>query len=198
MAGRHGAPLDPARARCSGRPWQLPASLGWSTPLDAFVAEHRDLLSNPAFVLLVRNVADSADEFVAGALHAPVGFSTFGRYVGAPESASVLVGVAALVGAVTGSRVLVDGPVKVERARPLPDRRPDQSMGAPDPSRAAQSIEGRVSAPSGLGELADRIPTTDQGAQIRVERYGDAGDSRWLVYVGGTVDFGLSAGARDQ
>ena len=172
------------------------SSLGWSTPLDAFIAEHPDLLSNPAFVRLVRNTADSADEFVGGALHAPVGFSTVGRYVGAPESASSLLGVAALVGAVTGSRILVDAPVKVERARPLPDRRPDQSMGAPDPSRAAQSIEGRVPAPSGLGELADRIPTTDQGTQIRVERYGDAGDSRWLVYVGGTVDFGLSAGAQ--
>jgi hypothetical protein len=184
----------PALGAAGGR--AVAANLGWTTPLDAFIAEHREVFSDPAFVRLVRNTADSADEFVAGALHAPVGFSTIGQYVGAPESASVLLGVAALVGAVTGSRVLVDGPVKVERAQPLPDRRPDHSMAAPDPARAAQSVEGRVSAPSGLGELADRIPTTDQAAQIRVERYGDAGDARWLVYVGGTVDFGLSAGAQ--
>jgi hypothetical protein len=174
----------------------LASSLGWSTPLDAFVAEHRALLSDPAFVRLVRTVADSADEYAAGALHAPLALGALGQQIGAPASASVLLGAAALIAGATGGRVLVDGPVKVERWQPLPDRRLDQSIGAPDPDRPAQPVEGRVSAPGGIGELADRIPTSDAGSQIRVERYGDAGDPRWLVYVGGTVDFTLTAGAQ--
>jgi hypothetical protein len=171
----------------------LVSSLGGSTPLDAFVAEHRDLLSNPMFVHLVRDAVDSVDEFAGGALHLPVG--PFGQLIGAPENASILLGIAGLVGAITGSRVLVDGPVKVERASALPDRRADHTMAASQPDRLAQPVEGAVAAPSGLGELADRIPETDDGAQIRVERYGDAGDARWIVYIGGTVDFTLTAGA---
>lgn len=173
----------------------LAESLGLTGPLETLVAAHRGLLSDPAFVRLVRTVADSADELAGGALDVPGVLGPLGQQIGAPENASMLLGAAGLLGAVTGSRVLVDGPVKVERSRPLPDRRADQSMGPPNADGVAQPVEGRVSAPNGIGELADRIPTSDGGAQIRVERYGDAGDPRWIVYVGGTVDFSLTAGA---
>ncbi len=51
-----------------------------------------------------------------------------------------------------------------------------------------------VTPPGGIGELADRVPTGDDGSQIRIERYGPVSDPRWIVYIGGTVDFGLVAG----
>ena len=144
------------------------------TPLASWLAEHRDLLSDPAFVRLVRVAADHADEFTAGALHAPIPgplLSALGASVGAPENASVLLGVAGVLG-LAGSRVLVDGPVRVER-----------------------SSTRTVAPPSGVGDLADRVPSGGaDAAQIRIERYGDGDDPRWIVYVGGTVDFGLVAG----
>ena len=81
------------------------------TPLESWMAEHRGLLSDPEFVRLVRLAADHADEVVMGPASA---LAPLGPLFGAPESASVLLGAAGLLG-LTGSRVLVDGPVTVSR-----------------------------------------------------------------------------------
>lgn len=170
----------------------ISALTGGRSPLADWLADHRELLSDPAFVRLVRVAADSADEFAGGLLHLPGPVIQAGITVGAPESASMLLGVAGVLGAATGSRVLVDAPVRVSRA--LPDGRADRSAGALAARGAVHPEQGPVTPPIGIGELVERIPTTDAGAQIRVERYGDPDDARWVVYIGGTVDFGLTAG----
>lgn len=150
--------------------------MGWGpTPLETWLADHRDLLSDPAFVRFVRLTADHADEFAAGATHAPVPaplVSAVGSGIGAPENATVLLGVMGALG-LTGSRLLVDGPVRVDR-----------------------SAMHTVGPPSGIGDLADRVPRGGSDAsQIRIERYGGDGDGpSWIVYIGGTVEFGLEAG----
>ncbi|RXZ66821.1 hypothetical protein, partial [Agromyces albus] len=84
------------------------------TPAAALLAERRELLSDPAFVRLVRAAADSADEFTAGLLHLPSATAPIGTLVGAPENASVLLALAAGLG-LAGGRLLVDGPVQVSR-----------------------------------------------------------------------------------
>jgi hypothetical protein len=161
--------------------------MGWGpTPFETWLADHRDLLSAPAFARLVRLSVDHADEFAAGVTHAPSPaplISAVGSGIGAPENAAVLLGVMGALGAVglTGSRLLVDGPVRVDR-----------------------SATRRVDPPSGIGGLADRVPTGgSDAAQIRIERYGgndgdgdggDDGDPSWIVYIGGTMEFGLEAG----
>ena len=43
--------------------------------------------------------------------------------------------------------------------------------------------------PAGFGDLADRIPTEEDGGQVRIERYGNAEHPAWLVYIGGTVEW---------
>jgi hypothetical protein len=154
--------------------------MGWgATPLEEWLADHRDLLSDPAFVRFVRLSADHADEFAAGVIHAPFPaplVSAVGSGIGAPENAAMLLGVTGALG-LTGSRLLVDGPVRVDR-----------------------SATRTVAPPSGVGDLADRVPSGgSDAAQIRIERYGDAGgagggDPSWIVYIGGTVELGLEAG----
>ena len=144
------------------------------TPLAAWLADHRDLLSDPAFVRLLRVAADHADEVLAGALHVPLPapvISGVGAPMGGPENAVALLGVTGLLG-LFGSRVLVDGPVRVDR-----------------------SATRTVDPPSGVGDLADRVPSGGaDAAQIRIERYDDGDDPHFIVYVGGTVDAGLVAG----
>ena len=145
-----------------------------ATPLAAWLGDHRDLLSDPAFVRLLRVAADHADEALAGALHVPLPapvIAGVGAPMGAPENAVALLGVTGLL-SLFGSRVLVDGPVRVDRS----------AMRTVDP-------------PSGVGDLADRVPSGGaDAAQIRIERYDDGADRRFIVYVGGTVDVGLVAG----
>lgn len=169
-------------------------ALGWRTPLETWLADRRGMLSDPAFVRAVRIAVDSTDELVAGGLRVPAGLAVgAGAEIRAPESASIALGVAGLFGATRGSRFLVDGPVRV--SRPIPDGRADRSAGARAARTDAHPLEGPVPAPTGVADLVDRIPPTDAGAQIRVERYGDPTDPRWVVYLGGTVDFTTTAGA---
>lgn len=156
--------------------WQR-AGLG-PTPLASWLAEHRGLLSDPAFVRLVALAADHADELAAGALRPPLPpavVQAMGGAVGAPESATVLLGLAGLAG-LGGSRVLIEAPVRVQRA--------DGTGGT------------RVEPPKGLGDLADRVPAPDPGRpQIRIERYGVPDEPRFIVYIGGTVEATVVAGA---
>lgn len=153
------------------------AGLG-PTPLSSWLADHRDLLSDPAFVRLVALAADHVDEFAAGALRIPLPptvVQSMGAAVDAPESAAVMLGVAGLAG-LGGSRVLVDASVRVQRA--------DQPGGT------------RVEPPNGLGELAARVPSPEHGRpQIRIEQYGEADAPRFIVYIGGTVEPTVVAGA---
>lgn len=57
-----------------------------------------------------------------------------------------------------------------------------------------------VTAPSGVGELIDRIPGSAEGeAQIRLERYSDkaapgGASGRWILYLGGAIDLGVLPG----
>jgi hypothetical protein len=152
--------------------WEL-NGLG-PTPLANWLRDNRGLLSDPAFVRAVGLAVDHADEFFGGALRVPLPgpvISAIGANFGAPENAAVITAIAGVLG-LAGSRVLVDGPVKVER-----------------------SPERVVAPPSGYGDLADRIPPAEaDAAQIRIERYGDGDDRRYVVYVGGTVEFGMAAG----
>jgi hypothetical protein len=162
------------------------------TPLETWIAEHRGLLSDPAFVRLVRLAADHADEAVTGP--GPLS-AVLGPLVRAPESASVLLGAAGLFG-LAGSTVLVDGPVSVTRVTGV--TREARDAGASPhghPAEASGRLRDAVPPPAGFGDLADRVPAPEDGApQIRLERYGPADDPRWIVYVGGTVDLGLTAG----
>ena len=128
---------------------------------------------------VVRAAADSFDELVAGARGVP-GYGAFGQLVGAPESASVLLGITALL----GTKVLIDGPVSVSRAIP--------GVGAPHGHPAAAPVR-MATAPTGVGDLADRVPSGD-GPQIRIERYGQPDEPRWMVYISGTVESSLVAG----
>ena len=147
-----------------------------ATPLERWLVDHRGLLSDPAFVRFVRLTADHADEFAAGAAHLPlppVLVAAIGSETGAPENVAALLGATGAAGFL-GSRVLVEGPVRVERA-------------------ATRTVD----APSGIGELADRVPSNGaNGAQIRVERYGSPDEPRWIVYIGGTADAGVVAGGQ--
>ena len=165
---------------------------GWgSTPLGAWLGEHRALLSDPDFVRLVRATVDHVDETVGAAAHVPLG-GLLGLPVRAPESASVVLGLAGALGAlgVAGGRVLVDGPVRVTRL----DRATAATVPPGHPADAVGRVGDVVEPPAGIGDLADRVPRGDTEAQVRIERYGTADDPRWIVYVGGTVEFGLTAG----
>ncbi|GAA1799680.1 hypothetical protein [Agromyces neolithicus] len=152
---------------------------GGQTPLDEWVASQRGVLSDPMFVRLVSVAADSFDEFIAGARGVP-GYGAIGQFVGAPESAAVLLWLTALL----GTKVLVDGPVSVTRAVP--------GVGAPPGHPAAAPVR-MAAAPTGVGDLANRVPSGD-GPQIRIERYGEPDEPRWVVYVSGTVESSLVAG----
>jgi hypothetical protein len=174
-------------------------ALGWGpTPLAAWLDEHRELLSDPGFVRLVRLTADHADEAFSAALHLPVP-GGLGAVIRAPESASIVLAAAGLLGAV-GSRVLVDGPVRVTRVEPSARESDAVRYGADaapagHPAEAPRRLRDVVAPPAGVGDLADRVPSGEDAPQIRIERYGTTDDPRWIVYVGGTADFGLVAGA---
>lgn len=177
-------------------------ALGWGpTPLESWARDHRALLSDPAFVRLVRAAADHADEALATAARLPVP-SGFGVAIGAPESASMLLAGAGLLGT-AGSRVLVDGPVRVTRVdssdAPAGGGLARGGLPPGHPAAASALRPDVVAPPSGVGDLADRVPSGGDGEpQIRIERYGTAADPRWIVYVGGTVELGLAAGGQSS
>ena len=144
----------------------------------------RDILSDPAFGAVVRAAADSTDEYLAG-LFRSQGLFALGAAIRAPESADMLLGAAAVVGIFAGGRTLVETPVRVTQVDPAAPGGTRADAGTLPASTA--SLPAR-----GVGDLADRVPpSTDGEPQIRIERYGSAEDPRWIVYSGGTVDFGV-------
>ena len=73
-----------------------------------------------------------------------------------------------------------------------PGTRPDAGSESGLASGSDQSPAAELAPPSpptGFADLADRIPTEEDGGQVRIERYGDAEHPSWLVYIGGTVEW---------
>jgi hypothetical protein len=124
----------------------------------AWIAGNSRHVATPAAVGLVRAVVSTSDDIVAGAAGAPRGLAGSGL---AGLASSPIVGAAARV---------TDTAVSVTLA-PV--------------GRVAS-----VAAPAGVADVASRIPsTTGGGPQVRIEKYASpAGETRWSVYVGGTVE----------
>ncbi|MFC9917187.1 hypothetical protein [Agromyces binzhouensis] len=143
----------------------------------AVLAEHGlPILSDPAFVELVRSAADQADEFLAGFFRAQ-GLFAAGSGFDAPENAGIVLAAAGVVGLMAGSRSLRE--TAVTEPRSVRGPRTDAS-GVPAPVR-------------GIADLADRIPPSAAGGpQVRIERYDSAGGARWIVYSAGTADFAMT------
>jgi len=147
------------------------------------------LLTNPATVALVRALVSSTDEAVLGRLGVPfpvaavVGDEGIGL-LGAQSSAFGLLVAAQAAG------LLRETPVRVSRV----GSSTGPAGGAGDPARAGGTGAGAAelappSPPTGFADLADRIPTEEDGGQVRIERYGDAEHPSWLVYIGGSVEW---------
>ncbi|KQW05037.1 hypothetical protein ASC66_15275 [Leifsonia sp. Root4] len=143
-------------------PTRLPALLA------AWVHANPGLLNSPAFVRLVRGAVSSGDEFAAGLLRVPAAAALpTGRALGAEQGAAAIAALAVLAAA-AGNTALRETPQRVHRTAP------------PRPVRP----------PRGVGELAARVPSSAAGSpQIRLERYGGAAGTRWVVYLAGTADF---------
>lgn len=160
--------------------------------VEAVLGEHGlPLLSEPAFVGLVRSAADQADEFLAGLFRIP-GLFAVGDGLDAPENASLLLAAAGVVGLVTGSRALREtslaDPVQVGPPQAHGRRGAEPGAGPLGPDAADAPLP-----PAGIEDLAERIPPSDEGGpQVRIERYDTADGSRWIVYSAGTADFGLT------
>lgn len=143
------------------RAWTRRQNLDGQSPSDS------QLLTNPAVVALAKLFVTSLDDVAAGAL-------------GVPFSADLLLGDSGLgvVGvSSTAAAVLVlarsrgffrEGPVTV----------------------APVGVPSAVPAPTGVGDLAGRIPkAVARQPQVRIEKYGTTEHPSWAVYVGGTVDW---------
>ncbi|GAA2032295.1 hypothetical protein GCM10009819_15390 [Agromyces tropicus] len=140
------------------------------------------MLSDPAFVSLVRAAADGTDEVIAGLLGSEALFVAGGA-LEAPENARLLLAAAGVVGLASGGRALRETPVEVRRVDIAPGR-----DGRP---------AGIAPPPRGVGDLADRIPSGGADApQVRIERYAGPDGPRWIVYSAGTKDFGLEPAAQ--
>ncbi|MGY4858878.1 hypothetical protein [Cryobacterium sp. AP23] len=107
-----------------------------------------------------------------------------------------------------GGPTTVPGRSRSARARPAPvpvrapaprvaaaPRSAPTPAGKPGPGPASTPASDRVARlpaprpPAGFADLADRIPTADDGGQVRIERYGDPAHPSWLVYLGGTLEW---------
>ena len=181
------APLYAAvtAATIAGATW-LAGEVGAVPRVDRI--DWRPVFSSPEFVSLVRALADSPDELAAGGAHMPLAEALrSGDGVGAPHAAAVLLAAAAFVagaGLGGGSGAGTD-PVLVERELGVVQHRLVQSQpGASLPT-----------APRGVADLAARIPSPEAGApQVRIERYGEGADARYIAYVTGTVTFDVHSG----
>ncbi|MCM3658953.1 hypothetical protein M3147_16980 [Agromyces mediolanus] len=156
----------------------------------------RQLLVRPGIAETLGSGLDSVDELVAGAVGVPLSVAVaVGGRVEAPDSAAAVLVGASLLGGL-GAGLLVERPVGVRRVAPpaAPGTAvPQAAPGAPPPA----AVSTAVPPPSGVAGLAARVPTPQAGApQIRIEQYPAAGGgpTRWLVYVTGTIDPGVTAG----
>ncbi|GAA1058009.1 hypothetical protein GCM10017608_04120 [Agromyces luteolus] len=147
----------------------------------AVLARHGlPILSDPAFVELVRVAADQADELLAGLFRAP-GLFAIGPALDAPENAGLVLAAAGVVGLVTGSRGLRETAISAPIRTSAPDLAGQGGRGAD----GAAPVRG-------IADLAERIPPSDaRGPQVRIERYDTDRGAHWIVYSAGTADFGM-------
>ncbi|TFC02701.1 hypothetical protein E3O42_08085 [Cryobacterium adonitolivorans] len=181
--------------------------------LTDWLRENPRLLTNPATVTVVRALVGSADDAVLGRLGVPypvaaglgdagagllgAQFSAFGLLVSA-QAAGMLrespvrvtqVAFSATQAAVAGA-AHPGAPGGVGSGRPaVPLWGSAARSAAVSGTGAAPGTLAPPSPPTGFADLADRIPTEDDGGQVRIERYGDTEHPSWLVYVGGTVEW---------
>ncbi|WP_167046659.1 hypothetical protein [Salinibacterium sp. ZJ454] len=136
----------------------------------AWWAEHRDILSDPLTVELLRAAIMGSDDVLGGALHLPpalvllLGDQGLG-VTGVSTTAALVVALA------NGAGTLKEAPVTVTR-----------------------TATSAVTAPTGLRDRLARVP---HGVphQVRVERYPMPGKAdRVEVFIGGTVDGSLFTG----
>ncbi|HEU0257714.1 MAG TPA: hypothetical protein VFQ96_07735, partial [Microbacteriaceae bacterium] len=130
------------------------------------------LICSVEFVALLRLAVSSVDDFMLGAAHLPRPIAALldddatGLF-GLAGSARAFLGLPAVLGLLRETPVRV---TKTETMTALP--------------------------PRGFADLARRVPAAGPGRpQVRVEEYPTAaGGSRWIVYVGGTVDMAVRGG----
>lgn len=135
--------------------------------LAAAISRNPRLLTNPAFVALVRVLVSSVDDAAAGVLRVPppvmhlLGDDGLGILGVSTSAASVLFAA--------------------------------HQLGVMNETPVAAAPVGRshsVGVPVGVHGLAERIPRAKAGdPQVRIERYGSADAPSWIVYVGGTIDW---------
>ncbi|MET1044506.1 MAG: hypothetical protein ABWX59_10375 [Microbacteriaceae bacterium] len=138
----------------------------------AWWAEHRDILSEPLTVELVRAAIMGSDDALGGALHVPPALVLFLGDQGLGVT-GVSTTTALLLALANGAGALREAPVTVTRTG---------------------TATGTVTAPTGLRDRLARVP---HGVphQVRVERYPVPGqDDRVEVFIGGTVDGSLFTG----
>jgi hypothetical protein len=180
----------------------------------AALAQSPELLTDPLTVSVVRALVSSADDVALGAVGMPYPLT-----VALGDDGIGLLGVpASALGVLTAARaagMLRETPVRVHRvagsspgADPTAGSRAVPALGAPalgaataglPAAGAARAVDRRAEAqlsppgpPAGFADLADRIPTEEDGGQVRIERYGDEANPAWLVYIGGTVEWNPS------
>lgn len=136
--------------------------------LAAELAEHPDLLANPAFVRAVRGVVSAADDIMMG--FSGVSLPT-ARFLG--DEGIGIVGLET----VASAAILLGGK---HAFTPTPVR--TRTFGTSTPVRP----------PVSLADAASRIPPSGIGRpQVRVERYSTpSGGRSYAVYIAGTTDFG--------
>lgn len=153
--------------------WLLGSALTGTRPGDvpaaaaAWLKANPRILTNPVTVAMVRVIVSSVDDVAAGVLGIPLplSFALGDEGLGLLGVTSSAMGVLAL-------------------ARPLGRFRETPV------SVARNGKAGPTMPPSGFEDLAARIPpVSDDGPQVRIERYGDAEDAAWVVYIGGTVEW---------
>ncbi|THG29486.1 hypothetical protein [Naasia lichenicola] len=160
--------------------------------------EHPELLADPAFLAFVRLAVDAADDALRGVARLPPGLGDseatgFGPFQPQTPIARQDLEGRQWLAALALAAVTLTARGDLTRVR------------------LSASPAGSASAPRTLAALARRIPGQESGAagmsagpgdggaedepQVRIERYLDESDSpRFVVYLGGTADFGLPAG----
>lgn len=128
-------------------------------------------LTSPAAVVLTKLIVSSLDDVAAGALGVPLPVDLL-----LGDSGLGLIGVSstavAVLAAARSRGLFREGPVRV----------------------AAVEAPTRATPPTGVGDLAARIPKATAGQpQVLIENYGTPEHPSWAVYVGGTVDWNAVA-----
>ncbi|MFD3443474.1 hypothetical protein ACFDTO_02605 [Microbacteriaceae bacterium 4G12] len=163
-----------------------------------WLRDNPGVVNNALVASLTRTAVSSVDDFGLGAVLAPPAarhlLGEHGLDLGLPVAGAVITGAAGAAGLLRESRVAVrrvpllgDGPRGVAAARTADTAAATATAGG---VAGAQAIPAAVPAPRGFADLAARVPrTAPEGAQIRVEQYGDgSAGRRFVVYVAGTAD----------